>query len=361
MPSDKLYFQFAYPAPAASSPDFPAFLLLQEIVSGGSGLNLRQTDWAPTTPAARGSFLFGATDDIATWLPPTRDPFLFIIGGSIAANADPAALERDAERRIGFVRDRPVSNTRLVEAKLAVRSALAEDVQTTEDAAHQLAFFAGLGALDALLDLPRSVAAVTPADVQRVARMYLAPDRLTVGWMVPGNPYAKPVGAAAPRPAADRAGAQPVSGGAGPPQLRRLSGGLPAIIRPNPLSDTVTVELLLSAPVEAGARPADLPGVDAIIRSGTPEELLSLIGEIASAPRKKAAPAPPPSDDPATRLEQLIVAQTAIHAGSAGAARRDRQRECRPASGARSARTAAWTDRDRQRWPTPPSASLRMA
>ena len=49
-------FQFAYPAPAASSPDFPAFLLLQEIVSGGSGLNLRQTDWAPTTPAARGSF-----------------------------------------------------------------------------------------------------------------------------------------------------------------------------------------------------------------------------------------------------------------------------------------------------------------
>ena len=310
---DRQYFELAFPAPAASSPDFPAFMVLQEMLSGGSGLNLRQTDWAPTTKAVDGSLLFGVTDDIATWLPPARVPFLFMIGGSIAAKANPAAVEHTIAQRIAILRDRPVAPSRLAAAKAAVTRALAEDVQTTEDAAHQLAFFEGVGALDALLDMPRLVAAVTATDVRRVATSYLDPGALTVGWMSPGEWAVSMAMPQEPRAAADRAGSPPVTGGAGAPRLRRLSGGLPAIIRPNPLSDTVTVELLLSAPVEGGARPADLPGVDAIIRSGTSAELPPLITEVASAPRKAVAAVPAPSSDAATRLEQLILARIVRH------------------------------------------------
>ena len=57
---ERQYFQLALPSPAASNPDFPVFLVLQEILSGGSGLNLRQSDWAGTE-AAKGSLLFGTT------------------------------------------------------------------------------------------------------------------------------------------------------------------------------------------------------------------------------------------------------------------------------------------------------------
>ena len=46
---------------------------------------------------------------------------------------------------------------------------------------------AGRLGLDVLLELPRTVAAVSPADIQRVARAYLLRQRLTVGWMVPGS------------------------------------------------------------------------------------------------------------------------------------------------------------------------------
>ena len=315
-PVDRQFFQLAFPSPAASNPDFPALLVLQQVLSGGSGLNLRQSDWA-ATPAEKESLLSGATEDIATWLPPTRDPFLFIVSGSIAAKANPSALERDVETRIATLSDHPISERKLVEAKAAVTRAVAGDVLTTEDAAHQLAFFEGVGALELLLDAPRRIASVSAADVQRVAQTYLVPNRLTVGWMVPGNSQAVQVGVSNPRTMADRAGTPAASGAEGPPQLRRLSGGLPAIVQRNTLSDTVTVELLLSAPSESGTHPEDLPGLDAVIRSGTPEDLADLIDQGLAAARQGRAPAETRSEDPATRLQQLIVDQTGPHANAA--------------------------------------------
>lgn len=308
-PVDRQSFVIAFGSPAASSVDLPAFLVLQQILSGGGGVNPRQSDWG-STPAAEGSLLSGATADIASALLPTQDPFLFTVSGSIALGADTGALERDVDERIGLMRSEPPSADRLEAAQRAVTQALADDVQTTEDAAHQLAFFEGIGAFDVLIDLPRQVAAVTPSDVQRVARTYLAPERRTVAWLVGGEPAASPTGAGNPHPAADRAGAPPVTGPVREPELRRLSAGLPAIVQWSPLSDSAAVALLLSAPVEGGSRPADFPGLDVIFRSGRPDDLTTLIAQT-----RTAVPAvrERPSADPATRLEQLISARMGRH------------------------------------------------
>jgi hypothetical protein len=89
--------------------------------------------------------------------------------------------------------------------------------------------------------------------------------------------------------------------------LRQLSGGLPAIVQSSPLANSVTVELLLSAPVEGGTQPEELPGLGAVIRSGRPEDLANLVKD-AAASRRSEAPKPR-SDDPTTCLEQLISAQ----------------------------------------------------
>lgn len=311
-PVDRQYFLLAYPSPSASCPDFSAFLVLQEILSGGSGLNLRQSDWAGTE-ARKGSLLFGTTADIATWLPPTHDPFLFTISGSIPSKGNSAEIERNIESRLAILRDQPISGPRLTAAKAAVARAVAEDVQTTEDAAHQLAFFDGIGALDLLLTMPRQIAAVTSADIQRVARTYLMPEKLTVGWMVPGISPSARAGIGDPRIAADRPGSAPPSGYAGQPQLRRLPGGLSAIVQTSPISDTATVELLMSTPVDGGAHPTDLPGLDAIIRSGTANDLAQLLSQSIGAAHQGQPIAEAPSKDPATRLEQLIAAQMSVH------------------------------------------------
>ena len=315
-PVERQYFQLAFHAPAASHPDFAAFLVLQEMLSGASGLNPRRSDWSGTQAVKR-SLLFGVTDDVTTWLLPTHDPFLFTIGGSIAATADQKTLERDIERRVAAIRDRPVIETSLVKAKAAVLHEIAEDVLTTEDAAHQLAYFEGIGALDVLLDMPRHVSTVKAVDVQRVARAYLRPNRLTIGWMVPGKPPEPLATVGNPQPARDRAGAAPITGPASEPQIRHLSAGLPAIVKSNPLSDTVTVELLLSAPVEDGGHPQDLPGLDAIIRSGPPEDIATLVSQLVAAARANRPVARARSDDPATRLEQLIVDEMALQRNAA--------------------------------------------
>ena len=302
---DRQFFVLAYHAPAASSPDFPAFLLLQELLAGGSGLNLHQSNWTPSA-TTKGSLLFGATGDIASWLPPTRDSFLFTINGSIAGKASRPAFETGLERRIASLR---VNAADLDNAKARVIRSIAEDVQTTEDAAHQLAFFEGVGALDQLLEMPKLIAAVSPADVERVAKTYLVPEQRTVGWFVPGKATAATNGAGNPQPAADRPG-QPASAvTSGQPQIRRLSGGLSAIVHFNPLSDQVTAELLLSGPTNGGVHPDDLAGLDALVRSGRPADLSALLRELAMAQRSVAPELP--SDDPATRLQQLITAQTA--------------------------------------------------
>ena len=261
----------------------------------------------------KGSLLSGVTDDLTTWLPPTHDPFLFAIGGSIAAKAPQQRLERDIEQRIARLRDRTILETSLAKAKTAVLGAIGDDVVTTEDAAHQLAFFEGIGALDVLLDMPRHVSAVTAADIQRVARAYLDPNRLTIGWMVPGKPAAPLATGGKPTPAGDRPGAAPVTGPASEPQIQHLSGGLPAIVKSNPLSDTVTVELLLSSSLRDGDHPKDLPGLDAIIRSGRPQDIATLIGQSLTAARGGPASATLRSDDPATRIEQLIEDAMALH------------------------------------------------
>lgn len=316
-PVDRQYFQLAYPAPSASSPDFPAFVVLQQILAGTPGLNPRQSGWSGTK-ANNGSALFGVTGDIASWFPATHDPFLFMISGSTDAKADQFTIERDIAKRVAGLRDRPISEAQLADAKKAVTRILEEDILTTEDAAHQLAFFEGIGALDKLLAMPNLVAALTPAEIQRTARLYLSPDKLTTGWMEPGEPIQATLGTGVPMPAPERAGSPPPPSAPDRVELRRLYGGLPAIVQTSTLSDTVTVELLLNGPVKGGVRPSDLPGLGAIVRSGQPQFLEGLIGASVAAAGRPATPEPG-SEDPATRLEQMIEAQ--MGAGSTNSPR----------------------------------------
>jgi len=78
-------------------------------------------------------------------------------------------------------------------------------------------------------------------------------------------------------------------------------------------------DVLLSAPIDGGAHPDELAGLDALIRSGPAKDLGALVSEAALAARRGARPPEAPSEDPATRLQQLIAAQMETHAGKAPA------------------------------------------
>jgi zinc protease len=298
---ERSLFEIGYHAPAASSPDWPGFLLLQEVLGGGAGVNFRQdTFGVPTRPGTR---LDGIVE--STWLVPAAQPYLFTLSGSVDPG-DEAALETRVWAALKSVREEGVGEEELAAARRRLTAELVFDLETTEDAAHQLAFFHSLGALDVLLDLDRRLDAVTTADLRELARRYLAPHQRTVGWYLPeAGPAApphpappSPAAAPAPRPptaptTAEPVGEEPVSrepatgepasgqrvadapatgepGAAAPagraldlavePAVGHFAGSLPVVVQRSALSPTIHLRLVLPGRISTRSDvEADLP------------------------------------------------------------------------------------------------------
>ena len=275
-PADRKHFKIAWRAPSVHSPDFAAFLVLQELLAGGSGVSFLQDDWG--TPARPDSPLGAAAADIATWFPPSAQDYVFTVSGSLPADGDEAELEAAVQQAIvglekSLAAEGPGPEQALREARRAVSRDLLFDVQTTEDAAHQLAFFAGMDALELLTGLPPAVDAVRPGDVQRAIQDYLGAEKRTVGWSVPPAGPAAGDGAAvqpeSPALPADptRPASQAVAGRDGRPSsapvssapqgatvaaattVGHLRNGTPVIIRHSPLSPTVLLKAVLPGQV----------------------------------------------------------------------------------------------------------------
>ncbi|HET6629051.1 MAG TPA: insulinase family protein [Woeseiaceae bacterium] len=313
-PVEHKRFMIAWRAPSSNDPDYPAFLVLQEVLGGGSGVNFAQNDWGASVGA--GSVLYGAGADLTTWYPPSAQEYVFVVGGTVDRETGEAALEQEIAARLEAIRREPRGADTIAGAVENVRDELVYDVQTTEDAAHQLAFFAGLGALDTLLELPALVAEVTAGDVQRVAREYLRPELRTIGWYVPERfapePESGPV-AQSPERAADLPAPPPVDEVPVPaPAVRRLAGGLPAIVQRSDLSPTVQIELVLRGTnVEApGLEPGDpVAGHASMAWRIRPDELRATLAKardaLAAAEAGQGGDEALPSD-PEARLAQAF-------------------------------------------------------
>jgi predicted Zn-dependent peptidase len=261
---DRKYFKFAYRAPSVSSPDFAAFLLTQELLSGGSGINFLQNDWG--TPARPGSALGGITGDLATWFPPSEQEYVFTIGGTLPADGDQAELESAIDAGIDGLRETfrinaPGAGEVLGQARARVLRELAFDVQTTEDAAHQLAFFTGLGALQVLTGLPQALNAVSTADIGRILDQYLDKEHRVVGWYLPsgvtksGRATAQAREFPAVEPQAVEAGPAAKTPAA-PAWLGRLANGTPVILKQSGASATAMLKVLV--PPAGYVLPADV-------------------------------------------------------------------------------------------------------
>jgi zinc protease len=299
-----LRFAIAWRAPAVADPDWPAFLLLREVLGGGDGVNFQQEELG--VPVVTGTRLAAVPAEATTFLVPTADPYALVVAGSIEAPVEPEALEWELEAAIAPLREAPVAADELATARNRLAEALLFDVQTTEDAAHQLAHWEGLGARELLLDLPAQLAAVTPEDLLRVVREWLAPERRTIGWLLPpprrargqaasgekaeaattdpsarapdrgaagaAEPSARPWDGGGAGTGREAAGApagrtavppSPPVGPAGEALAFRLPAGLPALVRTVPGRRTVFVGALLpAATVEVPAGDPDVVATD---------------------------------------------------------------------------------------------------
>lgn len=305
-------FVIGYRAPGVNHPDFAAFLVLQEVLAGGSGVSFLQNDWG--TPAKESSLLYGATDSVTSWFPPSAQDYMFVIGGRIGGPQSEHDAEQAIEARIAPLRELPPKAGRVNDAIAAVLDELVYDVQTTEDAAHQLAFFAGLEALDTLLTLPRRIEQVTADDVSRVARSYLRPDQRTIAWYRPGIPANTMQGDLPdhrdiPVPAAGETDATAVA----PAELRVLGNGLPAIVLSSDIAASVDLKVVVhGTQLSSDAFIAGDPEPGALAWNGRtrPDRFAALAEEAAAAleaAQHIGTRTPPQSTDPETRMQEEFL------------------------------------------------------
>jgi zinc protease len=274
------HFKIAYRGPSVNCPDWPAFLVLQELLGGGDGVNFSQNEWG--TPVRSGAILDGVTGDLTTWFPPQAEPYVLTVGGTVTADAVPEEIEAAVERRTLPLRQALVTNQELDAARERVLTELIFDVETTEDAAHQLAYFEGLGALDVLLALPDALTNVGPEEIRRVAGTFLQPWQRTIGWYLAGSPLPAPAAGTAIAPSASPA-VSPATGLSAPgghleiPRLVHLDNGLPVIMQRVGFAPTVALRVLL--PGNSFTLPGDA-GVDAPIWRHTSLDFRARLGNL---------------------------------------------------------------------------------
>jgi predicted Zn-dependent peptidase len=173
-----------YGLPPAGSADFAALQLLNVVLGQGESSRLYERLVKRERAAAQ---IFPILDE-------REGPSLAVYGAIVNQGVDPARVQALLEEEIARVRDQGVTPEELEKAKNQLRASVAQERQTALGVAEALQ--------TALFDhgdpgwVNRSLAAAlaaTPADLQRVARQYLAPTNRALA-------VVQPAGAAAPAP-----------------------------------------------------------------------------------------------------------------------------------------------------------------
>lgn len=190
-PGNVAYVKIAHHAPAFAHEDFAPMLVLDALLSGARGLNL----WCSykAIAAQRRSRLYRALVDrslasaVQGALLPTRDAFLHYISITAAEGAAVDAIEQAAGEAIQDLIDHGAGDDEVLRAQTQLHARMVFEGDSVTNIAHQAGYFHTLGALDAYDRLPERLSAVTPGDVQRVAKTYMRPTGRTIGFFKPGK------------------------------------------------------------------------------------------------------------------------------------------------------------------------------
>lgn len=267
-PAGTPYLRMAFHAPEAAHAALAPLLVTEAILSGGKPMG-----FGGGGGMGRSSRLYRAL--VATGLARsaesdmgiTIDPYLFQIGVTALPGADLNQIEGVLDEELARLRE---DSTPAVELERALRQIESQLVYSSEGVTNQAYW---LGQWNVVDDWRRAdaflqaIRAVSADDVQRVARMYLVPERRTVGWLEPTTDGSSAVSGATGSNAP--LGAYVVWGLDGPQASRSvdvggafqravLPNGIPVLGQDRPGSRSVALRLRIPAgsiretPAEAG-------------------------------------------------------------------------------------------------------------
>jgi zinc protease len=159
-----------WPGVERTSPDYAALAVMNTLLGGSFtsrlNMNLRETK----------GYSYGASSGFTFRVAPGP----FSASSSVRTNVTDSSLI-EIFKELRGVRDVAIPQDELDRAKAYVELGIPGTLETTSQVASQMASLATFGlTLDELSKLSAQVRKVTAADVQRVARQYLTPDRAHV-------------------------------------------------------------------------------------------------------------------------------------------------------------------------------------
>ncbi len=274
-PAPTSYLQIAYHAPAATSPDVPALLLADAVLSGGKGLGFgsgggigrsaRLYRRLVSSGLARAA---GSNFDLYL------DPYLMTVAVTALPDSDPSQIEAAVDDEIERLRTSPVEEDELQRAQKQMRAQYTYSSEGVTNQAYRLGQMEIVATPERAESLLADIEAVTPEDIQQVANRYLGTDNRTVGWLLPAEPGSGSVQAETPTPAAMYdIGRYRFWGIGGLPESDRhpfeqaeLSNGMTVLGQVRPHSPSVDVRIRLDA--GAVCDPAEQSGLAAFTARG---------------------------------------------------------------------------------------------
>ncbi len=194
-PGETTFMQLAYRAPAAAHADFFPFAVLDSLLCGATSLNM----FGGGGISNKTSRLYRALVEkelavtVRGGLQATVDPFLFEIILTVRPEHKPAVVLAAIDAQISRLQDSPVSEEEIARAVKQAKALFTYGSENITNQAFWLGYAEMFSHYDWFTGYVDSLARVTPADIQRIAQVYLSPARRVFGLYLPtGEEAAQP-------------------------------------------------------------------------------------------------------------------------------------------------------------------------
>ena len=186
-PGTAQYFQAAFHVPDGRHPDNFALMLLNAVLSGASPV----TAGGGSTPTYRSARLYKALveTELATRAScgymSSIDPGLFQFYATVREGHSLQEVEQAMWAEVARIQDEPVSQEELAKVQKQAKAQLAYALESVSNQGRWLGLMEMVDSYTRFYTFLDHLAAVTAADVQRVAQTYLVETNRSVGWFVP--------------------------------------------------------------------------------------------------------------------------------------------------------------------------------
>ncbi len=182
------YLQVAYRFPSATDPDFFPLTVLDSLLAGASSLNMFGGGISnKTSRLYRALVEKELTVSVGAGAQATIDPYLYSFTMLTRPERTPDEILAAFDVEIARVQDELVSADEVARAVKQARALFAYGSESITNQGFWLGYAEMFADYDWFLTYLDKLAAVTPADVQRVAQKYLRPQARVIGVYLPVN------------------------------------------------------------------------------------------------------------------------------------------------------------------------------